>query len=254
MTSDIANYLKNSEKGILNKTKPHTKQPMQITETPCTKGFRQSGARHNQTTAKINSWQYLCRYTCVTIKKYLVTIPTPDKEAKTIARALHFILIFGTFKTVKTDMGNEYQNAIMNELCKVLKMEQRFSTAYHHETLGSIERNHRTFNQFIRTYASENIEYWDDYLKYFTFCYNKTSHESLGNKFASFELVFAKNANLPQDLLCGNVDPLYDVGNFVLEAKYRLQTANKIAKYLLEKMKLKIKKLFDTKINPTSRR
>jgi len=52
------------------------------------------------------------------------------------------------------DMGTEYKNSIINDLCKYLKIENITSTAHHHQTVGTIERSHRTFNEYICSYIS----------------------------------------------------------------------------------------------------
>lgn len=70
--------------------------------------------------------------------KFLTTIPAEDKEAKTIARHIfnNFILIHGPMKEIRTDMGTEYKNEIVKELCKQMKINHKISTAYHQETVG----------------------------------------------------------------------------------------------------------------------
>lgn len=114
----------------------------------------------------------MCAVTIVCdLTKYLITCPIPNKEANTIAKAIfeHFILIYGLMKEIRTDCGTEYKNQIINELCKILEIKHSFSTPYRHETVGSIERNHRFFNQYLRSYMNEVME-WEGYLKYFTYC------------------------------------------------------------------------------------
>lgn len=98
---------------------------------------------------------------------------------------------------IRTDMGTEYRKEIVEEICKILNIEQKFSTAYHHETVGTVERNHRTFNEYIRAYIDNNIEEWDTYLEYFEFCYNISKSESNGNKYSPFELVFGRQPTTP---------------------------------------------------------
>jgi hypothetical protein len=41
------------------------------------------------------------------LTKYLVTVPIPNKEAKTVASAIfeNFILVYGPMKEIRTDMG-----------------------------------------------------------------------------------------------------------------------------------------------------
>lgn len=48
-----------------------------------------------------------------------------------------------------------------------------------------------------------------------------------------------------QTHLNGNVDPLYNINDYVKEAKFRLQTAHSIARKLLDKIKMTNKKYYD---------
>ncbi len=57
-------------------------------------------------------------------------------------------------KTIITDMGTEYENSIIDELSRNLKIKNVTSTAHHHQKVGTVERSHRTFNEFIRSYIS----------------------------------------------------------------------------------------------------
>ena len=96
--------------------------------------------------------------------KYLVTIPTPDHTASTVAKAIfeNFILIYGPMKKILTDRGTEYLNSVIEELCKLLKIPHNTSTAYHHRTLGTVERSHRTFNEYVRSYINDAKTDWDN--------------------------------------------------------------------------------------------
>lgn len=55
-------------------------------------------------------------------------------------------------KQMLTDLGTEYRNEVMKELCELMKIDHEFSTAYRHQILGSIERNHRVLNEYVRAY------------------------------------------------------------------------------------------------------
>lgn len=74
------------------------------------------------------------------LTKYLITIPIPDKSAKTISDAIYknFILVHGTMKRIKSDLGTEYVNEIMKELCKQMKIEHLKSTPKHWEVSNAI--------------------------------------------------------------------------------------------------------------------
>jgi len=57
-------------------------------------------------------------------------------------------------KTFISDMGTEYKNSIVNDLSKYLKIKNITSLAHHHQTVGTVKRSHRTFNEYIRSYIS----------------------------------------------------------------------------------------------------
>ena len=66
--------------------------------------------------------------------------------------------------------GNEYAVTLICDLTKYLVT----STAHHHQTLGTIERSHRTFNEYVRSYISVEKDDWDEWFRYFTYCFNTT--------------------------------------------------------------------------------
>lgn len=120
----------------------------------------------------------------------MITVPIANKEANTVARAIfeHLILKFGCPKSIRTDRGTEFRCSVIDELCKLMKIKHDFSTSYHHETLGTIERNHRNYNEYVRAYLDECNDQWDVLLQYFTFCYNTSPHGAFDCKYSPFEL------------------------------------------------------------------
>lgn len=251
MTRDIAKFVKNCNKCQVNKVRPGSKEPLVLTPTPQrpfdivvvdTIGPLQKSYQGNS---------YAVTMVC-DLTKYLVVSPIPNKEAKTVARAIFndFILVYGPMRQMTTDMGTEYKNEVIAELCELLKVNHCVSTAYRHQTVGTVERNHRYFNEFIRAYISENLDHWEEYIKYFAFCYNISYSSSLDHKFTPYELVFNKHPGLPCQLLDNGVDPIYNVENFAKEAKYRLQKAHEQAKRLIEKAKMRNKEFFDRTSRP----
>lgn len=185
------------------------------------------------------------------LTKYIITTAVPNKEAATVARAIinSCILIYGVPKQILTDMGTEYKNSIMQEICQILQIDQNFSTPNHHETVGSIERNHRTFNEYVRSYLTENTD-WDELLLYFSLCYNTTPHTSFNLKYSPFELVFGK-INNPPDILKNNIiDPVYNFDSVATQFKFNMQLAHKHAKLFLNNSKIRTKQYYDKQANP----
>lgn len=147
MTKDVAKFIQNCENCRVNKHKVYTREPMVITETPCrpfdlvvidTIGPLTTSNRGNVYTVTM-----ICDLT-----KYLICAPIPNKTAKDVAKAIFekFILVHGPMRSLRTDRGTEYTNETIAELCKLMKVDHKISTAYHHQTVGAIERNHQEFN------------------------------------------------------------------------------------------------------------
>ena len=149
------------------------------------------------------------------LTKYLVTVPIPNKSAKSVAKAIfeNFILKYGPMKTIITDMGTEYKNQIIDDLCKYMKIKNITSTAHHHQTLGTIERSHRTFNEYVRSYISVDKTDWDIWIQYFTYCFNTTP--SVVHEYCPYELVFGR---LPRKFIDFNridrIDPIYNMDDY----------------------------------------
>jgi transposase InsO family protein len=244
MSRDVANYVRKCHKCKINKAKIKHREPMIITPTPqqafdivCidTIGPFQKSNR---------GYSYAVTIQCE-LTKYIVIIPILNKEAVTVAKAIvgHFILIYGPMKEIRTDMGLEYKNELISNISKLLSIKHSISTAYHSQTIGGCERNHRVFNEYVRMYINESLTDWDTWTAYYGFCYNTTP--SSYHNYTPFELVFGRNVNIPGTLMGSSIDPLYNLDAYDQEVRYRLQVAHKRAKEQLEKTKRERKVEYD---------
>lgn len=249
MTKDVANYVKNCKKCLLNKVRSGTRQPMTIIDTPQGTFDTVVIDTVGPLAKTDNGNEYIVTLIC-DLSKYLIAIPTNSKDANTVARAIFekFVLIYGPMKEIRTDQGTEYKNQIMSKLFELMGTKHKFSTPYHHESVGSIERNHRTFNEYIRAYA-ENLSNWDSYLPYFTYCYNTCKNSTFQHKYSPYELIFSKFPNEFENISFEKIDPIYNLDNYAFECRYRLQTAQKEARNLIEKIKLRNKYYYDKRLN-----
>ena len=93
-------------------------------------------------------------------------------------------------RLIKTDMGTEFRNSVIAELCQLLEIKHNISTAYHHETVGAVERSHRVLNEYLRSFLNGHLNDWDTFAYYFQFLYNTTKHDGLLNKYSPYEIVF----------------------------------------------------------------
>jgi len=133
-------------------------------------------------------------------------------------------------------------------VCKCLKIKNIISTAHHHQTVGTVERSHRTFNEYIRSYISIDKNDWDVRLKYFVYCFNTTP--SMAHDYCPYELVFGKTSNLPKQFnTIKNIEPIYNIDDYARESKYRLEIAHKRARIMIEENKRKNKEFYDLTAN-----
>lgn len=212
-----------------NKQIRHTKEPLCVTDTPIN-SFNTVVIDTVGPLRPSENYRYILTMQCE-LTKYVIAVPMETKEAKSIAKSLteNLILKYGLFKILKSDRGTEFANELMKEICDLLKIEQRLSTPYHHETLGTVERNHRVLNEYFLSFVKDDN--WNQWIHYYSFAYNITPHIDTG--YSPFELVFGKLPSLPGEKVM-NSDRVYNLDNYANELKMRLQFSLKNARELIE--------------------
>lgn len=250
MSKDIAKFVDNCHECKVNKPKRKVIEPQVLTATP-QRAFQKVIIDTIGPLAKSeNNNAYILTMMC-DLTKYLIPVAIPSKEAQIVARAIffHLVLIHGPVSEIITDLGTEYANQILKELLSLYKIDLKHSTPYHHQTVGSVERNHRVLNEYLRAYMKE-ITNWEDYVKYFSYCYNTTPHTSFDTKYTPFQLVYGYTPNEIPFLHTDKIDPVYNIDSFAIETKYKLQNAQKLANELLQRAKRQSKALQDANSRP----
>lgn len=98
-----------------------------------------------------------------------------------MARALVdiFILIYGNFIQLQSDQGTEFNNEVFEQISKLLEIKQTFATAYHPQTMGALERNHKCLNEYLRSFTNAHHSDWDDWTKFYAFSYYTTPNTNM---------------------------------------------------------------------------
>ena len=65
-------------------------------------------------------------------------------------------------------------------LLKLLGIFCKFSTSYHPQTDGQIERTNQTLEQYLRCFINYQQDDWVDFLHLLDFSYNNSVHSSTG--------------------------------------------------------------------------
>lgn len=150
-------------------------------------------------------------------------------------------------KFIKTDQGTEYKG-VFDEVCRLLQINHACSTAYHPQTIGALERNHKCLNEYLRIFTNERKDDWDDWLSFHCFCYNTTPN--IQHDFTPFELIFGKRCNTFE--FCSNViEPLYNFDSYQKELKFRLRVTHHNVMQTMNKEKIKRTNIANNKITQT---
>ena len=236
MKNTIREFIKKCENCKLNKINNHTREPMLKTSTPNQPMQVVAIDTVGPLSLTENGNKYALTVQCE-LTKYVIAIPIPNKEAKTIARALvdHIILTYGPMAALKGDQGTEYINEVLTEVLSTLGIDKQNSTAYRPQTIGGLERNHRVLNEFFRSTLSNSLYGWDHWLPYYCFSYNTTPNSV--HDYTPFELMFGRAATFRNSKVFSEMTPLYNLDNYAQEMKFRLQMAYERTRGLIEKDK-----------------
>ena len=221
MYDDVVKFVSNCHKCKINKPKIKITEEMVVTPTPQKPFDVVIVDTMGPLNVTENGNKYILCLVC-DLSKYLVAIPIKNKEAKTVAKAIFegFILIYGVMSEIRTDLGTEFNNSLVSELLETLGITHMKSSSYRHQTVGTAEKNHRTLNEYLRTYLDDRTDDWEDQLKSYIYCYNTTPSTAIDG-FTPFEMIFGKVAKPLESFGKHTIDPVYNIDNYCREAKYR---------------------------------
>ena len=179
------------------------------------------------------------------LTKYSDGIPLRNTESKTIALAFaeNFITRFGCPKIIHTDQGSNFISQLMLTFCKIFKIKHIRSTAFHPQSLGSLERSHYELIQYLKIYCKKSN--WDKWLRFALFSYNTSRHDGTG--FTPHELIFAKKARMPSEFMKHELPLTYDLFLNTLTQKVTKTQAE--ARERLCAAKERAKRYYDAKLN-----
>ena len=134
--------------------------------------------------------------------KYIEVIPLNDQTAQTVVDAFlkHWLYIHGTPFFLLTDQGSSVDGHIMRDICNMIGIEKRRSSAYHSSGNGFAERNIRSIKDILRAvllHRRLNEAKWRSVLPELVFALNTSF--SKASKCVPYSTIFGRTAVLPQD-------------------------------------------------------
>lgn len=114
--------------------------------------------------------------------RWCEVIPMVDQSATTIAQLFitHFCLRFGPPRTLLSDRGATFLSQLMTEVCKILAVQQKYTSAYHPQTNGVVERAHAVFQSGMAKLVDFQHADWDSIIPYVLHGYLTTPHAVTG--------------------------------------------------------------------------
>ena len=108
--------------------------------------------------------------------KHVLAYVTPDQTAKTIAEFLYggYVSIFGAPARLLSDRGTSFNSSIIEELCKILGIQQLQTMPYHPQTNRLVERSHQMIMHMIRKLGEDKKADWPSHLAEIAHVYNAT--------------------------------------------------------------------------------
>lgn len=136
--------------------------------------------------------------------KYIEVIPLKDQTAQTVVDAFvkNWIYIHGTPFFLLTDQGSNVDGTVMRDICNLLGIEKRRSSAYHSPGNGFAERNIRSIKDMLRSvllHRRLDQSKWRSVLPELVFALNTSFSKS--TKCVPYSTVFGRSAVLPQDIV-----------------------------------------------------
>lgn len=248
MKRDIKTYIKSCQSCQINKGSKSKIAPMQITTTSERPFQRLALDIVGPLPVTENENKYIITMQD-DLTKYSFAKSIKNHEAKTVAnQLLEFITIFGIPEAILSDQGSDFCSETIKELNRLLKIKHVFSSPYHPQTNGALERSHLTLKEYLKHYINQNQNNWDDYVSLAMFTYNNHIHSSTG--FTPFELIFGRKSHIPSSLSSAP-EFRYSYDDYHSNLKLKFNKAYEMARQHLIKNKERSKIYYDKKNNVT---
>jgi hypothetical protein len=105
------------------------------------------------------------------------------------------VCLHGVPKKIDSDRGSQFTSRFQKTLYENVDTKLNFSSAYHPQTDGQIERTNQILEDMLRACALKHGGSWDKSLPYAEFSYNNSYQASL--KMSPFEALYGRKCRTP---------------------------------------------------------
>ena len=248
MRNDIDNYVKACKKCQENKAlRKINRAPMIITSTSTAPWQRLSldvvGPLPESGIAKL---KYILTLQD-DLTKFSVAYPIRSTTAEETSECLlHFISMFGIPKIIVTDQGTNFTSELFKKTCQFLKTKQLWSSPYHPQTQGALERSHSTLKEYLKSYVNEGQTDWPRYVYTAMLAYNTSVHST--TNYTPYELMYGHRPIIPNSIFEDTPGATYP--EYIKMLQNRLKYSREKAIENIKQSKNNSKKYYDTRTRP----
>lgn len=158
--------------------------------------------------------------------RYVTCVPLHRTTAEDTIQAFMsgWVAKFGVPQQLLTDRGSNFSARLSEELFRFLRVRKLWTTAYHPQTDGCVERFNRSLIKMLRAMAVEHQESWHHHLPLVTWAYNSSVHSVTG--YSPYFLFFGRDPPTSVDsLLSGSAPSSPSVSDYVRNLRESLRDA-----------------------------
>jgi hypothetical protein len=124
-------------------------------------------------------------------------VPLAEINAVDVAVAFFndWMSVYGVPLILLSDNGPQFASRLFQAACATMGVRQVFTSTYHPQTNGQVERFNRTVLEKLTHYVAAEQDDWDTSVRSIVYGYNCQVHASTG--FSPFELVLSRPPTVP---------------------------------------------------------
>jgi len=174
---------------------------------------------------------------CDYFTRWAIAVPTQDPDSDEAADAIiqQVYTKFGAPTTLISDNGPAFTANLTKKICERLSINKVFTTPYHPQANGLVERWNLTVLGMLRTLADDHVSDWEDHLDFAVFAYNSSVHPTLG--LLPYFMNFGREPTIPLDTILGRKPDDTTVDAHVQQRLDQLDQSIKLGREAQEKTK-----------------
>ncbi|KAA8496244.1 Transposon Ty3-I Gag-Pol polyprotein [Porphyridium purpureum] len=134
--------------------------------------------------------------------RYVACVPLKDESIDSVANAFleGWVFRFGAPERLLSDRGVTFLSEVIESICASMGIRRIYTSPYHPEGNGMVERFNRTIMSEIRARITTTEKAWDRHVAMATYAYNTSFHDTTG--VTPFQAMFGTPApELDRDIL-----------------------------------------------------